>query len=130
MEFAGKGVQGDLINKILITVAIFNIIFSATIKTEGWVNPYYKESTFLLALTVFYAVKGVLKYNIWTIAQAASGKPQHTKVKVLRDSTEWKQICSTEIVVGDLIVIERGMRIPADCILTELLNSCEYVEVR
>lgn len=46
-----------------------------------------------------------------------------------RYGPEWQEILSTEIVVGDLIKIERGMRVPADCILTDVCGNCNHIEL-
>jgi Ca2+-transporting ATPase len=43
-------------------------------------------------------------------------------VAVYRDSTEPTTLDASELVVGDLIHFESGMKIPADCIMVEGQN--------
>ena len=42
------------------------------------------------------------------------------QVRVIRKiSSETLSINSSEVVVGDVILIEKGMKVPADCLLLE-----------
>jgi Ca2+-transporting ATPase len=75
------------------------------------------------ALTLLIALGLVLSISIYQdrkseIALNQLRKLSEPKIQVLRDG-KWKTILAEEIVPGDLILVEEGQTVPADCTVLE-----------
>lgn len=79
----------------------------------------YKDTAVILAIVIFNAILGVTQEYRAGKAFAALEKLTVPHVKVCRDS-RWQEISASQLVPGDIVMLEVGELIPADC---RLLNS-------
>lgn len=92
----------DFMILILVSAAILSIFMGD-----------YKDSIIIVVIVLLNAIIGF--YQEYKAEQAldALKKLSKTQTQVLRDN-QWKQIDSTELVPGDVIMLEAGSAVPAD----------------
>ncbi|HIK43248.1 HAD-IC family P-type ATPase, partial [Thermoleptolyngbya sp. M55_K2018_002] len=81
----------------------------------------FEDALAILAIVVFNAVLGFTQEYRAGKEFAALRKMAVPKARVLRDG-EWQQILAREVVVGDIVQLEDGDQVPADCRLLESTN--------
>lgn len=87
---------------ILVVAAIFSIITNS-----------YADSIFIFAVIIINAIIGT--YQEWNSEKSSEKLANMIKInsKVLRDG-EIKEVNSEDIVIGDVIILESGDKVPAD----------------
>lgn len=98
----------------IVAILIIASIFAIFTKS-------YSDAIFIFAVIIINAVIGT--YQEWHSEKSAE-KLQNMikiKVKILRDG-EQKEINSEDIVVGDIVLLESGDKVPADIRLIETHN--------
>ncbi|EHC19419.1 cation-translocating P-type ATPase [Fischerella thermalis] len=81
----------------------------------------YKDTIAILAIVVFNALLGFNQEYRAGMAFAALKKLAVPTVRVCRQG-HWEQIIARKLVPGDLILLEAGDLVPADCRLLESIN--------
>ncbi|WP_448596149.1 cation-translocating P-type ATPase [Thermoleptolyngbya sp.] len=81
----------------------------------------YEDALAILAIVVFNAVLGFTQEYRAGKEFAALKKMAVPKARVLRDG-EWRQVLAREVVVGDIVQLEDGDQVPADCRLLDCRN--------
>jgi Ca2+-transporting ATPase len=84
-------------------------------------NIFPKDAIAILIIVCLNGLLGYLQESKAQQALLALRDMAHPMVQVRRDS-EWKRISSEELVVGDLIRLEAGDRVPADGRLIEVVD--------
>ena len=97
----------DPIIRILIIALIIQLIF-----TFGNVN-YFEVGGIIVAILLSTIVSTASEYRSEQAFEKLSGDAMDTTVSVLRDG-EIKKILSSELVVGDIVYLSVGEKIPAD----------------
>ena len=107
----------DVINQILCAAAIVSIIIGMI--QHGFPDGMLEGTSILIALFIIIAVNSGNDYvSEKRLAQLVQLSDKQD-VQVYRDSIERTTMDASELVVGDLIHFESGMKIPADCIMVE-----------
>ncbi len=110
---------GDPIIKILIGSMIINVAFM--IKNINW------PETIGIACAVFTAtlVSTISEHGSERAFDKLNEKASSGTIDVIRDG-KLKEIETSQIVPGDILIIRAGMMIPADCFLTDgTISVCE-----
>lgn len=79
------------------------------------------DSLLIMIVVFLNAILGFVQEYKAEQAIAALKKMTVSKIRVMRDGVE-RQIESREVVPGDIIIIEQGDKIPADCQLIESIH--------
>ena len=101
-------------NDPVVYILIFATVISFFIKE-------YLDAYVILAILIFNACLGFFQEYKAEKAVALLKQLTTLKAKVLRDG-KVKEIASTELVVGDVVVLEAGDKVPADMRLLEVNN--------
>jgi Ca2+-transporting ATPase len=80
-----------------------------------------KDTLIILAIVILNAALGFYQENQAEQALAALARMQNPQVRVRRNG-QTEQIPATELVPGDIVLIEAGNRVPADGRLFEAIN--------
>lgn len=105
-------------NDFMIIILIIASIVSAVIaKIEG--SNDYLDSIIIIAIVVFNAIMGIIQEAKAEKSLEALQKMTTPVVKVRREG-RIRQIKSNELVPGDIVILEAGNFVPADC---RLINS-------
>lgn len=105
-------------NDFMIIILIIASIVSAVIsKVEG--SNDYLDSIIIIAIVVFNAIMGIVQEAKAEKSLEALKKMTAPRVKVKREG-KVREIKSSELVPGDIVVLEAGNFVPADC---RLINS-------
>ncbi len=105
-----KGQFMDVMVLVLIAAALISIVIGDT-----------KDAVVILAIVVLNAVLGFVQEYQAEQALAALGAMQTPHVRVRRDG-HVHEIDATDLVPGDVVLLEAGDRIPADGRLVESVN--------
>jgi Ca2+-transporting ATPase len=81
----------------------------------------YKDTAAILAIVGFNAILGVSQERRAGQAFAALKKLTVPKVKVLREAC-WQEVLASQLVPGDIVMLETGELVPADCRLLKSVN--------
>ena len=107
----------DVLIVILIIAAIVPIIISAIVEgsvaQEDWI-----ETIIILVVVILNAVLGVFQENKAEKSLEALKKMSQPNCRVLRNG-QIEVIPSKDVVVGDIVYVEAGDFIPADCRIIE-----------
>lgn len=101
---------------VLIIILLVAAIVSVIIEPEDWI-----ESVIILAIVILNAVLGVYQENKAEKSLEALQKMTSPSAKVIRNGV-LKSIPSSEVVVGDIMLIEAGDSICADGTIIECSN--------
>lgn len=101
---------------ILILFIAAGLSFLAGLRTKEWL-----DTIFILIIIVLNAIFGFIQEYRAEKSIAALKSLVITRVRVLRDGKE-VEIDATELVPGDIFIIEEGQKIPADAKLLEAVN--------
>lgn len=104
---------------MIITLLMAAIISSITAYIQG-TNDYI-DSIIIVAIVVFNAFLGVIQESKAEKALEALKKLSAPTAKVKRDN-RILEIPSKDVVVGDILILESGAFVPADCRLIEAFN--------
>lgn len=105
-------------NDFMIITLIFAAIISSVMAYVQGTNDYL-DSIIIVAIVVFNAFLGLLQESKAEKALEALKKLSAPTAKVKRDN-KIMNIPSEEVVVGDILILEAGAFVPADC---RLINS-------
>ena len=105
-------------NDFMIIVLIVAAIVSAAIEKMQGSNDYL-DSIIIIAIVIFNAIMGVVQEAKAEKSLEALKKMTAPVVKVRREGRV-RQIKSSELVPGDIVILEAGNFVPADC---RLINS-------
>lgn len=104
-------------NDFMIIILLIAATISAVMaKIDGTGD--YIESIIIIAIVVFNAVMGLVQENKAEKSLEALKKMSAPVAKVIRDGKQ-RNIESEEIVPGDIVILEAGNYVPADCRLIE-----------
>lgn len=104
---------------MIITLIVAAIISSVTAYMQG-TNDYI-DSIIIVAIVVFNAFLGLIQESKAEKALEALKKLSAPTAKVKRDN-KILDIPSEEVVVGDILILESGAFVPADCRLIDAFN--------
>lgn len=104
----------DLMIIILLLASIISIAIGIAQKTSEEII----DGVAILAIVIMNAIFGVVQENKAEQSLAALKKLTEQEVFVYRDGS-LKKISSSELVIGDVISLEAGTILPADCRLIE-----------
>ena len=107
-------------NDFMIIILIIASIISAIISTLQGENDYI-DSIIIIAIVILNAIMGVIQEAKAEKSIEALQKMTPPKSKVIRDGIT-KEINAEELVPGDLIFLEAGSYVPADCRIIESYN--------
>lgn len=112
----------DRILQILCVAAIVSTAMG--IIQDGWEHGWYEGVTILLAICIIVSVTAGNNYMKELQFRALVSKQGEQRVTVIRggDHREQIDIDSEDLVVGDLLVINQGIEVPADCIVIQSLK--------
>lgn len=101
---------------MIIILIVASIISAVMANLEG--SKEYIDSIIIIAIVVFNAIMGLVQENKAEKSLEALKKMSTPIAKVIRDG-EQRSIDSEEIVPGDIVILEAGNYVPADCRLLE-----------
>jgi len=104
-------------NDFMIIILLAAATISAVMARVDGTGDYI-ESIIIVAIVVFNAIMGLVQENKAEKSLEALKKMSAPIAKVVRDA-EQRNIDSEEIVPGDIVILEAGNYVPADCRLLE-----------
>lgn len=104
---------------MIIILIIASVISAVMAKIEG--SNDYMDSIIIIAIVIFNAIMGLVQENKAEKSLEALKKMSAPITKVKRDGAI-KEINSEQVVIGDIIVLEAGKFVPADCRIIESSN--------
>ena len=107
-------------NDFMIIILIIASIVSALIEKMQGSNDYL-DSIIIIAIVIFNAVMGIIQEAKAEKSLEALKKMTAPVVKVKREGRV-RQIKSSELVPGDIVILEAGNFVPADCRLINAVN--------
>ncbi len=107
-------------NDFMIIILIIASIVSAVIERVQGSNDYL-DSIIIIAIVVFNAIMGIVQEAKAEKSLEALKKMTAPVVKVRREGRV-RQINSCELVPGDIVILESGNFVPADCRLITAVN--------
>lgn len=112
----------DRILQILCVAAVVSTVMG--IYQDGLDHGWYEGVTILLAICIIVSVTAGNNYMKELQFRQLVSKQGEQRVTVIRGGDHRQQIDidSEELVVGDLLVINQGIEVPADCIVTQSLK--------
>jgi P-type E1-E2 ATPase len=107
----------DAINKVLLMAAIVSIIIGVI--QHGFPDGMLEGTSIMIALAIIIVVNSGNNYISERRLADLVSLSDKQEVAVFRGSTEAITVDGSELVVGDVIHFEAGMKVPADCIMIE-----------
>lgn len=107
-------------NDFMIIILIIASIISAGVSTIQGENDYI-DSIIIIAIVVLNAIMGVIQEAKAEKSIEALKEMTPLKAKVIRENKQI-EINAEEIVPGDIIILEAGNYVPADCRILESYN--------
>ena len=107
-------------NDFMIIILIIASIVSAVIEKIQGSNDYL-DSIIIIAIVVFNAIMGIVQEAKAEKSLEALQNMTAPVVKVRREG-RIKQVHSSELVPGDIVILEAGNFVPADCRLISAFN--------
>ena len=104
-------------NDFMIIILIIASIISALVSKMQGENDYF-DSIIIIAIVVLNAVMGVVQEAKAEKSIESLKKMTPQKAKVVRDGKS-KEVNAEDLVPGDIIVLEAGNFVPADCRILE-----------
>ena len=104
---------------MIIILIIASIVSAVISKIEG--SNDYLDSIIIIAIVVFNAIMGIVQEAKAEKSLEALKKMTAPRVKVKREGRV-REIKSSELVPGDIVVLEAGNFVPADCRLINAYN--------
>ena len=108
-------------NDFMIIILILASVVSAGVSYLQGENDYI-DSVIIIAIVILNAIMGVVQEAKAEKSIEALKQMTPPKAKVIRNHGESKEINAEELVPGDIIVLESGNYVPADCRLLESHN--------
>ena len=108
-------------NDFMIIILILASVVSAGVSYLQGENDYI-DSVIIIAIVILNAIMGVVQEAKAEKSIEALKQMTPPKAKVIRNNGESKEINAEELVPGDIIVLEAGNYLPADCRLLESHN--------
>ncbi|EDO06521.1 calcium ATPase SERCA-like family protein [Babesia bovis T2Bo] len=121
----------DLLVKILLGAAVISFILTLTEVSESYAITDFIEPLVILLILILNAIVGVWQESNAEQALEALKKLQPTVATCLRNG-RWSTVDSVDIVVGDVIKLRTGNKIPADvrvCEISSTSLSCEQSQL-
>ena len=110
-----KQFQDSMVIMLLI-VSLISFIYSST------VNESYADTLLILAIVILNVFMGFFQESRAEASISSLKKVDNTKIKVKRDNEIF--MCNyTKLVPGDIIVLEAGDKIPAECRVIESYSA-------
>ena len=107
-------------NDFMIIILIIASIVSAVISYIQGENDYI-DSIIIIAIVILNAIMGVVQEAKAEKSIEALKEMTPTKAKVIRNG-QTSEINAEELVPGDIVILEAGNCVPADCRLIESFN--------
>ena len=107
-------------NDFMIIILIMASIVSAGVSWYQGENDYI-DSIIIIAIVVLNAIMGVLQEAKAEKSIESLKKMTPQMSKVIRNGKE-REIPSESLTVGDIVILEAGNRVPADCRIIENFN--------
>lgn len=107
-------------NDFMIIILIMASIVSAGVSWYQGENDYI-DSIIIIAIVVLNAIMGVLQEAKAEKSIESLKKMTPQMSKVIRDGKEI-EVPSENLTVGDIVILEAGNRVPADCRIIESFN--------
>ena len=107
-------------NDFMIIILIIASIVSAVISYIQGENDYI-DSVIIIAIVILNAIMGVVQEAKAEKSIEALKEMTPTKAKVVRNG-QTSEINAEELVPGDIIILEAGNYVPADCRIIESFN--------
>ena len=107
-------------NDFMIIILIIASIISAIVSKVQGENDYI-DSIIIILIVILNAIMGVVQEQKAEKSIEALKKLTPQKAKVIRNSKK-TEIKAEDLVKGDIIILETGNYIPADCRLLETYN--------
>ena len=104
---------------MIIILIVASLISALVAKLEG--NNDYIDSIIIIAIVVFNAIMGLVQEEKAEKSLEALKKMSAPMAKVKREG-KIIQVKGTEIVPGDIVILEAGNFVPADCRLIDSYN--------
>jgi len=109
----------DKINLVLCAAAVVSMIIGIINHPHDPLEGMIEGTSICIALIIIIAVNSGNNYASETRIAKLLESAEKLDVAVWRGSTAEITVDSTELVVGDLIKIENGKKIAADCLMVE-----------
>lgn len=107
-------------NDYMIIILIIASIVSAAVSWWQGENDYI-DSIIIIGIVIFNAILGLVQEEKAEKSIEALKKMISPTTKVIRNGIQ-KQVEAVELVPGDIVVLEAGSYVPADCRLIESFN--------
>ena len=107
-------------NDFMIIILIIASVVSAVISNLQGENDYI-DSIIIIAIVVLNAIMGVIQEAKAEKSIEALQKMTPPKAKVIRDGIT-NEINSEDLVPGDMVILEAGNYVPADCRMIQSFN--------
>ena len=117
----------DYLIKILLASAAFSFIL-AVFQNNGEGVTAFVEPFVILLILIINAIIGVWQENNAANALKALKEMQSETVRCVRDGKWYHELPSSKLVPGDIIQIQVGDKVPADCRVLQLKTTTVRVE--
>lgn len=109
----------DFILQVLCVAAVVSTVLGVV--QNGWAHGFQEGLGILFAIVIIVLVTVLNDYAKEKKFQELMGKSDVSESRVRRNN-EWAMRDSQELVVGDIVFINQGETIPADCLVLESAN--------